>query len=117
MFDKYDTDKALSKRFFQETYQKLCEEYYGNGVELLDETKYEYSHIPHFFREFYVYKYATGMLSAILIVKKFMDKRSRPAMAESSVDLPQPEGPRMLMNWPFSTVRLMSFRARVSPVF
>lgn len=74
VFEKYDLDKALSKKFFQETYENLTKEYYGNNIEILPETKYAYSRIPHFFRQFYVYKYATGMLSALLIVKKFMDK-------------------------------------------
>ena len=73
VFEKYDAEKAVSKKFFQDTYENLTKEYYGNMVEMLPETKYEYSRIPHFFRSFYVYKYATGMLSAILIVKKFMD--------------------------------------------
>ena len=73
VFEKYAVDMAVSKKFFQDTYENLTKEYYGNMVEMLPETKYEYSRIPHFFRSFYVFKYATGMLSAILIVKKFMD--------------------------------------------
>ena len=73
VFEKYANDKALSKKFFQETYENLTKEYYGNSVELYPETKLEYGRIPHFYRQFYVYKYATGLLSAVLIVKKFLN--------------------------------------------
>ena len=37
---------------------------------------------------------------------------SRPAMARSSVDLPQPEGPTMTRNSPSSTARLTPLMAR-----
>ncbi|MBQ2713905.1 MAG: oligoendopeptidase F [Clostridia bacterium] len=73
VFEKYDAEKSLSKNFFLDTYERLTKEYNGEDVELLPETKNIYSRIIHFYWLFYVYKYATGMLSAILIVKKFMD--------------------------------------------
>lgn len=51
-------------------YYDLCKKYYGENVELPDELKYEWSRIPHFYRPFYVYKYATGFISALCIVQK-----------------------------------------------
>ena len=83
VFEKYATDKAISKKFLQEEYERLTQEYYGNGVELLPETKLEYGRIPHFYRQFYVYKYATGLLSAVLIVKKFLN--NEPNMQEKYI--------------------------------
>ena len=33
----------------------------------MDEIKYEWSRIPHFYSSFYVYKYATGLISAMVL--------------------------------------------------
>jgi hypothetical protein len=38
-----------------------------------DEVKYGWSRIPHFYRPFYVYKYATGFASAIHIAEKLLE--------------------------------------------
>ena len=40
---------------------------------------------------------------------------SNPAMSDSNVDFPQPEGPTMLMNSPFFRKKESSFSAGVSP--
>ena len=47
-------------------YDLMCK--YHKGVVVDDEIKYEWSRIPHFYSSFYVYKYATGFISAIIIV-------------------------------------------------
>lgn len=38
------------------------------------EIAYEWARIPHFYRSFYVYKYATGIISAISIVKRILSE-------------------------------------------
>ena len=47
-------------------YYELNKTYYPD-VDNDDAIKYEWSRIPHFYRDFYVYKYATGLLSAVYI--------------------------------------------------
>ena len=39
---------------------------------LEEELKYEWSRIPHFYTPFYVYKYATGLISALAISNKIL---------------------------------------------
>lgn len=56
---------ALSKDKLCEMYYNLNKDYFGKKVKLLDEVKYEWARIPHFFTAFYVYKYAIGMISAL----------------------------------------------------
>ena len=56
-------------------YYDLCKKYYGEKIELPEELKYEWSRIPHFYRPFYVYKYATGLISALCIVQKIMTEK------------------------------------------
>lgn len=59
---------ALSPEDLNNTYQKLLEKYFGRGVKIHEYCKYEWSRIPHFYNSFYVYTYATGLISAIAIV-------------------------------------------------
>lgn len=51
-------------------YYKLNHKYYGPAVVSDDEIAYEWSRIPHFYRSFYVYKYATGIISAVSIADR-----------------------------------------------
>lgn len=62
------TTEALNKM-----YMDLCKKYFGENVELSDELKYEWSRIPHFYNSFYVYKYATGLISALAISNKILN--------------------------------------------
>ena len=49
---------------------KLVEEYYGAGIVHDEEIAYEWARIPHFYYNFYVYKYTLGMAVAISFVKE-----------------------------------------------
>ena len=60
----------LTKDNLSEEYLRLNEKYYGNAVESDGEIKYEWARIPHFYRAFYVYKYATGIISALAIAER-----------------------------------------------
>lgn len=61
-------------------YLELNKMYYGDAVNHNDEIKYEWARIPHFYRAFYVYKYATGIVSAVCIAEKIL-KEGAPALA------------------------------------
>ena len=53
-------------------YYKLVEKYFGESTIVDEEIKYEWARIPHFYTCFYVYKYATGVTSAIVIASKIL---------------------------------------------
>lgn len=55
-----------------EAYYRLNKEYYGDGIIHDERIQYEWARIPHFYNAFYVYKYATGIISAISIVKRIL---------------------------------------------
>lgn len=67
--DKVEHDEPVSKDVLNETYFALVKKFFGKSVKILSEVKYEWSLIPHFYTPFYVYKYATGLISAINIVE------------------------------------------------
>jgi len=59
----------LTSEWLCREYKKLNEKYFGEAVDLGDEIQYEWARIPHFYRAFYVYKYATGYSAATAISK------------------------------------------------
>ena len=71
---KAEAGEALSKDVLNEVYFKLNQDYYGDGVTQDEEIAYEWARIPHFYSSFYVYKYATGIISAISIVKRILEE-------------------------------------------
>jgi oligoendopeptidase F len=62
----------LNVEVFNQTYETLFREYNGNEMVFDDEVKFGWSRIPHFYRPFYVYKYATGFASAIHLATKIL---------------------------------------------
>ena len=53
-------------------YLKLNKQYYGDAIVHDKEIAYEWSRIPHFYTSFYVYKYSTGIISAISIANRIL---------------------------------------------
>lgn len=70
----YEKGEALTRESMCKKYKELNDFYHGEKVEEIDEMQYEWARIPHFYSHFYVYKYATGMISAINIARKILSK-------------------------------------------
>jgi oligoendopeptidase F len=51
-------------------YRKLLDAYFGPNFTLDEELSLECLRIPHFYRAFYVYKYATGLSAAIALAER-----------------------------------------------
>ena len=65
-----ESGEPLTVDKFQSVYRELLELYFGPNFALDDELALECFRIPHFYRAFYVYKYATGMSAAIALSKR-----------------------------------------------
>ena len=72
--EKIEKGETLSAEDLNTMYYNLNQKYFGNGIIIDDEIKYEWSRIPHFYTDFYVYKYATGISAAICIATKILNK-------------------------------------------
>ncbi|MFP7296408.1 oligoendopeptidase F [Neobacillus niacini] len=77
-FEKITHEQAekgipLNVEVFNQTYETLFREYNGDAVVFDEEVKFGWSRIPHFYRPFYVYKYATGFASAIHLATKILE--------------------------------------------
>lgn len=69
---KAEAGEALTKESLNAVYYDLNKRYYGEGIVHDEQIAYEWARIPHFYNSFYVYKYATGIISAISIVKRIL---------------------------------------------
>ena len=64
--------EPLTKENLSAEYLALNKKYYGKAVVSEGHIKYEWARIPHFYRAFYVYKYATGIISALAIAERIL---------------------------------------------
>ena len=62
----------LTPALLKSEYRKLNEEYFGPDVQIDEETDIEWARIPHFYYNFYVYQYATGISAAHALVDKVL---------------------------------------------
>ncbi len=59
----------LTPQLFKDKYLELTRFYYGPDVVLDPEVAYEWARIPHFYYNFYVYQYATGISAALALAE------------------------------------------------
>ena len=62
-----ESGTPLTLELFRSEYRRLLEAYFGPEVQLPEEADLEGLRIPHFYRAFYVYKYATGISAAVTL--------------------------------------------------
>jgi len=67
-----EAGEPLTVQAFKSAYRKLLEAYFGPEFAIDDELSLECFRIPHFYRAFYVYKYATGMSAAIALSQRVL---------------------------------------------
>lgn len=66
--------EALSTKRLCDLYLELVRQYFGEALIIDEEVKYEWARIPHFYRSFYVYKYATGYTSAVALSEGILNE-------------------------------------------
>ena len=59
--------EILTPEYLCNKYYDLNKKYFGDDVVVDEEIKYEWSRIPHFYYNFYVYQYSTGYIAALKI--------------------------------------------------
>lgn len=65
-----EKNEPLTLDAIKAEYRKLLDAYFGPAFVLDDELSLECLRIPHFYRAFYVYKYATGLSAAIALAER-----------------------------------------------
>ncbi|MCA9229836.1 MAG: oligoendopeptidase F [Planctomycetales bacterium] len=67
-----ESGEPLTIDCFKQEYGKLLEAYFGPDFAIDEQLKLECLRIPHFYRAFYVYKYATGLSAAIALSQRVL---------------------------------------------
>ncbi len=70
--NKESEGTVLTSEFLSNEYYKLYEKYSGHNMISDKEIRYEWEKIPHFYYDFYVYQYATGLAAANYIAENIM---------------------------------------------
>ena len=67
-----EAGQPLTADSLGELHYRLNQQYYGDGCVIDDCVRSEWMRIPHFYRAFYVYKYATGFSAAVYIANRIL---------------------------------------------
>jgi len=70
--------RPLDVEFLKNSYEQLNKDYFGSRVVIDSDIRMEWARIPHFYYNFYVYKYATGISAAIDIAGRLI-KNDKPS--------------------------------------
>jgi len=67
-----ESGAPLTTELLREEYRKLLHKYFGSEVIFEETSDLEVLRIPHFYRAFYVYKYATGVSAALALADRVL---------------------------------------------
>lgn len=76
---KEEQEEPLTADSLSEIYRELNVAYHGPDMVVDKEVDLEWARIPHFYRNFYVYKYATGFSAATSLSKQILEE-GKPAV-------------------------------------
>lgn len=68
-----EAGEPMTVATIKSTYRNLLEAYFGPEFVIDDALSLECMRIPHFYRAFYVYKYATGLAAAIALSRRVLE--------------------------------------------
>lgn len=88
MHRQVEAGGALTAEWLSERYGALLRRFYGPGLTAGPEASLEWSYIPHFYMNFYVYQYATGISAALALAAAILDEgvRESPAGSRPAVE-------------------------------
>lgn len=67
-----EAGEPLTVGSFRSVYRELLQDYFGPEFAIDKELELECFRIPHFYRAFYVYKYATGLSAAVALSRRVL---------------------------------------------
>lgn len=68
-----EAGEPLTRESLSAMYYQLNKTYYGGGCRVDRVVENEWMRIPHFYRSFYVYKYATGFCAAVALASRILN--------------------------------------------
>ncbi|MGN1113960.1 MAG: oligoendopeptidase F [Oscillospiraceae bacterium] len=72
--EKTESGETLTAESLNQLYHQLNAEYFGDDIVIDSEIDLEWARIPHFYYDYYVYQYATGMAAAIALSQRILNE-------------------------------------------
>ena len=72
--ESVESGNPLTAQDFNDIYLKLNQKYYGKSCIVDEDIALEWARIPHFYSNFYVYKYATGFSAASALSQQILNE-------------------------------------------
>lgn len=72
--EQIELEKPITYKDLNKIYDDLNKKYYGKSCILPKTLQYEWARIPHFYSDYYVFTYATGMVTAISLASKILNE-------------------------------------------
>ena len=72
-----EADQPLTASTFRTVYREILNEYFGDDFVIDKSLELECLRIPHFYRGYYVYKYATGLSAAVSLADRVLSGGER----------------------------------------
>ena len=76
-----EAGETLTAENLKAMYLQLNKDYFGPDMVVDEEIAIEWARIPHFYRHFYVYQYATGFSAAMALSRRIL-KEGEPAVQD-----------------------------------
>ena len=73
IYEAAESGKTLTASYLNETWGNLMQKYYGEDFEVDELVRVCWARIPHFYWNFYVYTYATGLSAGITLSDKIVN--------------------------------------------
>lgn len=70
VYGRTEKGESLTSENLSELYKSLYQKYWGPEMNVPEEEKYTWARIPHFYYNFYVFQYATGLAASEVLAKK-----------------------------------------------
>lgn len=70
-------NEPMSSKIITDLYAKLNKDYFGSDVKMDDLVGWSCYYVPHFYYDYYVYKYTLGMTVALAICKRILSGDSK----------------------------------------
>lgn len=74
--DSLQKGKELSANDINQKFVSLSKKYFGTSVKFNENYEYDWSRKSHIFRDYYLYKYSTGLISAAAIAKQILSDKT-----------------------------------------
>lgn len=75
VYTRTENGEALNPKTLCDLYGSIYQKYWGDAMSVDKEEHYTWARVPHFYYNFYVYQYATGMAASELLASKVLTEK------------------------------------------